>query len=147
MKFVCNAKKVRLFHCKSKVFVFFRVLEALKTHENVIVTVSTTYLFSMFFQNNKIPFKNVNKTLIFFEKHVKVVFFMFQNKLRCFNISIFPLFFTCIFTFVVFFNLAILLWLRARKSLNTHVFLQKTAPKSGKGGLQLYSGSPSGLTI
>ena len=91
MKFVCNAKKVRLFHCKSKVFVFFRVLKALKTHENVIVPVSTTYLFSMFFQNNKTPFKNVNKTLIFFEKHVKVVFSMFQKKPR-FNISIFPLF-------------------------------------------------------
>ena len=81
MKFVCNAKKVRLFHCKSKVFVFFRILKAPKTHENVIVTVSTTYLFSMFFQNNKIPFKNVNKALIFFRKTRKSSFFMLQKKL------------------------------------------------------------------
>ena len=54
------------------------------------------------------------------------------------------------FHFFSFLNLAILLWLRARKSLNTHVFLQKTAPKSGKGGLQLfriYSAPPTGLTI
>ena len=80
MKFVCNAKKVRLFHCKSKVFVFFRILKAPKTHENVIVTVSTAYLFSMVFYNNKTPFKNVNKTLIFFKIHVKVVFSCFKKK-------------------------------------------------------------------
>ena len=66
MKFGCNAEKVMLFHCKSRVFVFFRILKAPKTHENVIVTVSTAYVFSMFFHINKIPLKNVNKALIFF---------------------------------------------------------------------------------
>ena len=138
MKFVCNAQKVMLFHCKSRAFVFFRILRAPKTHENVIVTVSTTYVFSAFFQNNKIRFKNVNKALIFFRKTRKSSFFMLQKKNSDALTYRYSHFFPHVFSLFQFFKFSYFALTGSSQIIKHTRFSSKNSSKKWEGGCTFF---------
>ena len=146
MKFVCNAQKVMLFHCKSRAFVFFRILRAPKTHENVIVTVSTTYVFSAFFQKNKNPFKNIIKHWYFFENHVKVGFSCSKNKNSDALTYRFPHFFPHVFSLFQFLKFRYFALTESSQIIKHTRFSSKNSTKKWEGWSALREGPPSGLT-